>query len=379
MRAIDVSPIEIRDYAISYGWTLVKDALKEGLFVLNSPNQDYKQLMFPIELSSPDFNSLTELSISKIAEQTKKSTFDIIEGIREVNDDVISLRYYSESKIVNSLSFQEALESIEATKQMILAAGSSVVNPVLYHKRLSRGEAVELLKKTRFRHTEEGSFILKISCPIQLEAAPVPNLFGDDNVSKPISRKAFEIINQGSFKLLTTVEEDSFAQLLEEQSQLEKPIISYNLCDSLVSLFDDERELPFELKFNWSRAYLNKLPTPQTPSTIKFPYSFKPKLDELKNYFKPESKETADTFFGTVESLNGNEGDDGRRAGEVILALIIESEIVNARINLGAEWYDIAYKAHGQGGGLVKVKGRLLAGKRVRTLEEISIFEAVLK
>jgi hypothetical protein len=378
MRIIDVTSIEIRDYAISYGWTLVKDAIKEGLFVLNSPNMDYKQLMIPIEPNDPNFNSLAELSISKLADQNKKSIFHIFEEIREVNDDVISLRYYSENKIVNSLSFQEALESIEATKQMILAAGSSVINPVLYHKRLGRIEATELLKKTRFRHTEEGSFILKVSCPIQLESAPTPSLFEFES-GKPISRKAFELINNGALKVLQSVEEDSFDQLLEEQSNAEKPIISYNFCDALIGLFDDERELPYELKFNWSRAYLQKLPAPQIQTTVRFPYSFKPKIDELKNYFKPQSKETADTFFGTVESLNGNEGDDGRRCGEVILALIIDSEIVNARVNLSTEWYEIAYRAHGQGGGIVKVKGRLVPGKRISTLDDVSIFDHVMK
>lgn len=379
MNKIDVSAYEIREYAISYGWKLVKEALADGLFVLNSPNNDYTQLIFPKDDSLNEYQEMARLSINRLSEFYKKPLHIITEDIREVNEDVISLRYYSADKIVNSLSFHEALESIEATKQMILAAGSSVVNPVLYHKRLARVEAVELLKKTRFRHTEEGSFILKVSCPIQLEAAPAPSLFGDYDVSKPISRKAFEIINQGASKLLATVEEDSFSQLLEEQKQSEKPIISYNLCDSLVCLFDDERELPFELKFNWSRAYSSKLPAPQLPQTIRFPYSFKPKLDELKNYFKPESRETTDTFFGTVESLNGNERGDGRRAGEVILALIIEGEIVNARVNLDMNQYEIAYKAHGQDGGLIKVKGRLLPGKRARTLDEVLLFEAVSK
>jgi hypothetical protein len=113
--------------------------------------------------------------------------------------------------------------------------------------------------------------------------------------------------------------------------------------------------------------------------SIKFPYSFKTKLDELKNYFKPGNKETSDTFFGSVESLNGNEGDDGRRSGEVILALIIEGEIVNARVNLDSDWYEIAYKAHGQGGGLVKVTGNLLPGNRIRSLNEVSIFSIVSK
>lgn len=293
MRNIDVSPIEIRDYALSYGWTLVKEALKEGLFVLNSPHKDYKQLLFPQAPDSPDFDTLAKLSIHKIADQTKKTADSVIEEIREVNDDVISLRYFSEHKNVNSLSLQETIGSIEAIKQMILAAGSSVINPVLYHKRLTSLEALELLKKTRFRHTEQGSLALKISCPVQLEMVPQIILPGNMSVSRPMSRKAFEIINFSALKLLNTVKEDGLAELLEEQKQAEKPIISYNFCESIVNLFDDETELPFELRFQWSRKYLNELPGPQVPSVIRFPYSFKPKLNELKNYFKPAPKEHA--------------------------------------------------------------------------------------
>ncbi|HEY9116211.1 MAG TPA: hypothetical protein VIN11_00210 [Roseivirga sp.] len=379
MNRIDVTPLEIRDYAISLGWVLVREALKDGLFVLNSPRKDYKQLIFPIEYESRDFNSMGELAIMKLAEYHNKPFLYVLEDIREVNEDVISLRYYSENKIVNSLSFQETIESVEATKQMILAAGSSVVNPVLYHKRLSRTEATDLLKQTRFRHTQEGSFILRISCPIHLESQPNPLLFDEGGVIKPISRRAFELISNASNEIITAVEQDSFDELLESQTQSESPIISYNFCDSLVNLFDDERELPFELRFNWSRSYASKLPTPQSPSIVRFPYSFKSKVDELKNYFAPQDKEATDTFIGTVESLNGNEGSDGRRSGEVILALLIDSSIVNARVNLNAENYDIAYTVHGIGGGFVKVKGRLLPGKRVRVLDDVSVFEAVEK
>ena len=278
MNMIDVTPIEIRDYAISYGWTLVKDAINEGLFVLNSPNMDYKQLMFPIEPSNPNFKDLAELSISKLAASHNQTAFQVIEAIRDVNEDVLSLRYYSEHKAVNSISFQEALGSIEATKQMLLAAGCSIVNPVLYHKRLGRTEALEFLKKTRFRHTQEGSFILKVSCPIQLEAPLLSETLLNDS-AKPMSRKAFELINMSAIKVLHAIERDDFDALWEEQAHAEQPILSYNFCDSLVSLFDDERELPFELKFNWSRAYMHKLPLLSSHSVVRFPYSFKSKIE----------------------------------------------------------------------------------------------------
>lgn len=378
MKKVDVSTIDIRDYAQSFGYTLVKEAIKDGLFVLNSPDNDYKQLIIPTEPIN-DSDEMSYTAISKLSEKLSQSYFKTLEEIREVNDDVISLRYYSDIKIVNSLSFHEALESIEATKQMILSAGSSAVNPVLYHQRLSRSEAVELLKKTKFRHTEEGSFILKVSCPIQLESAPVPTLFGIENENTPISRKAFEIINESAIKLLSTIKLDNFDELFEEQQKLEKPLISYNLCDSLVKLFDDERELPFELKFGWSRGYIHKLGLPQIPNTINFPYSYKSKLEELKSYFIPEKNDTIDTFFGSVESLNGNEGNDGRRLGEVNLSLLIDNEAVKCRAILNTNDYQTAYKAHGQGGGMIKVKGKLVIKTRSKNLEEITFFELISK
>lgn len=376
---IDVTPIEIRDYALSYGWVLVKEALKDGLFVLNSPKQDYTQLIFPIEPDDELSNDRTVLAISKLAEYIGRSIFHTIEEIREVNDDVISLRYYADNKLVNSLSFNEALESIEATKQMILAAGSSVVSPALFHKRLARTEATELLKQTRFRHTEEGSFILKVSCPIKLEAPSAPVLFQDMAGGKPVSRKAFELIQKAAEKIVTAIEEDTVPELYAEQSEAESPIISFNLCSSLSSLFDDERELPFELGFHWSRGFVHKLPPPDVPPKIKFPFSFKPKLEELSSYFTPISEEAVDTFVGSVESLSGNEGPDGRRSGEVVLALFIDSDVVNARVNLDADQYEIALNAHKEPGALIKVAGRLHPGKRVRSLTDLISFEKLEK
>lgn len=380
MNKIDVNPIEIRDYASSHGWTLIKEAVKDGLFVLNSPNDDYKQLVFPIDGNSREFDSMAELAINKIAEYVKKPVFKAIEEIREINDDVITLRYFSESKIVNSLSFQEALESMEATKQMILAAGSSVVNPTLFHKRLARSEAVDLLKSTRFRHTEEGSFILKISCPIQLESSPVMSLFGEEEAQKPISRKAFEIINRSANKIIESISADTIQELFSEQKASSNPLISYNLCDAMINLFDDERELPFELNFNWSRAYTRILKEPDCPKSVKFPYSIKTKLEDLKSYFQPEVRDTSDTFFGSVESLNGNLGDDGKRSGEVSLRIYIDGDMINARANLDTNSYEKAYLAHGiEGGGFVRIKGVLRPGRRVRLLTDITNFDIVPK
>ena len=119
------------------------------------------QLIFPKDGSDSFFQEMARISLNKLAKLANLSLQKIIEKIREVNDDVLYLRYFSENKNINSISFEEAFDAISATRQMILSAATSVVAPALHHPKLNCNEAQELIKKTRFRHTEEGSFIFK--------------------------------------------------------------------------------------------------------------------------------------------------------------------------------------------------------------------------
>lgn len=373
MEKVDVSSIEIRDYAQSLGWSLVKEALKDGLFVLDSPKQDNTQLVFPKDSADANFQELANNSLKRISEFYRKCISQIVDEIREVNDDVINLRYYSDNKVVNSISFEEAYEAISATRQMILSAASTVVNPRTFHPKLNRTEPQDLIKKTRFRHTQEGSFIIKVSIPF--EPTQLTNTLFDLLPDAPIGRQTVEVISQSSKEIIDSIDSNSIFDLSKSQIGMEKPIISYNFCESLIKIFDEERQLPFELIFNWSRASLIGNAAPTVPSKIAFPFSYKNKLEELKGYLAPKKKELADIFYGTVESLNGDTGQDGHRSGEVVFALLIENELVRARANLNVEQYQAAIRAHEKGGAYVMIKGILNRQTRVGVVDNISDFK----
>jgi len=376
MEKVDVSSIEIRDYAQSMGWELVREALKDGLFVLNSPNGDNTQLIFPKDSNDNEFSEMAFMGLKRLSDYYRKNVINLVEEIREVNDDVISLRYYSENKIVNSISFEEAFEAIAATRQMILSAASSIVNPTIYHPKLNRTEPQELIKKTKFRHTQEGSFIIKVAIPFEPLNRPDNLLpFVSDHFEKPIGRQAVELISMASKEIIETIDSNTIPQLYQQQLELDKPFISYNFCDSLLKIFDEERELPFELIFNWSRTSLLSNAIPKVPSRITFPFSYKGKMEELKGYFAPKMKELTDTFYGTVEALNGEIGIDGFRSGEVIFALLIETEIVRARASLNSEQYKIAIRAHERVGAYIMIKAKLNQQARGGTLDYIVDFK----
>lgn len=374
METVDVKALEIRDYAICQGWKLVKEALKDGLFVLNSPADDFTQLIFPKDDSAPEYQEMAAIALNRLSKFHRIHVHKLAEEIREVNDDVIALRYFSDNKTVNSISFQEALDSIDATRQMLLAAASSAVNPVIFHPKLNRTEAQDLVKKARFRHTEEGSFILKISIPSEL-TLPQNNSPFEAPLEKPFSRQAIEIINKSSVSLVENIESDTIGELYESQVQSASPFLSYNFCDAVSKLFDEERELPFQLIFNWSKASALKIPIPQLPQRVTFPFSQKSKIEEIRGYFAPKKNDLQGTFVATVETLDGTIGENERRSGLVVLSVLFENEIIKARVNLSSDFYDAAIQAHRSGSTYIEVTGILKRNKRSHSIEEISQFK----
>lgn len=375
MNRVDVTAFEIRDFARSLGWNIVREAVLDGLFVLNSPDKDGTQLIFPKETSDDKFDEAATVTINRLAEFYKTDYIRILECIREVYDDVFYLRYYSDVKNINFLLFENALKTIEAARQIILSAASSVVHPSIYHPKLTRTEPLELIRKTKFRHTQEGSFVLKISCPIELQSGGV-HLFGED-YSTPFGRKTFSLINESALELLNTIESNNEERFIEEQLKSENPIISYNFCDAMSNMFDENVGLPFELLFNWSRHSLNKIPTPKLNQRVRYQYEYKNKIDDIKVYFKSESLPLKETFIATVESLNGDTGEDGRRFGDVRLNILIGSSVVTAKVTLNAEQYLIAHESHITQGSYIMVSGTLLPGKLVRVLDSITDFKII--
>ena len=369
MSTLDVTALDLRDYAISYGWELVKEALNDGLYVLNSPRHDDSQLIFPIDLAKDV--RLTEVSLERLREFTGKKLFRILEEIREVNDDALSIRYFSETKSISSMLFSDALQTFEATKKLLLSAGSSVVAPSSFYPRLSRTEPNDLLKKTKFRHTEKGSFILNISCPLDFSATVTPSLFED--VSVPYTRSTFKLINQACFYIATAVSEGEQDEFIGKQLSSDTPIVSSNFCDALSELFDEQRELPLDIGFTWSRASLKKIPAPQLPHALHFPFEFKQRIEYIRDGLKPAKQEITDSFFGTVESLDGDNNNDGKREGPIRLRLYMPDGEINAKAVLLPDDYQIAIDAH-RDTTLISIKGKLLPGKQSWVIKDISDF-----
>jgi hypothetical protein len=243
-----IASTDLRDFAKSLGWQLYSPAVEDGLYVLSHPQYSKRQLVFPINSDAPDYGDAVEISINKLAETSGNAVSVILARIDEVKDDTLRFR------IIDSLNGQKyiplsyAATAINGAKELFLSAACSVLKPQYHHPRLSRSEALQLIDRSKFRHTESGSFVLNISSPVNAVEYQ-GNLFEE---IMPFARQTTLTINQGLTKLVTAIQTDTLYKLIEEIKEDPKPELSSNFCKAITSFQEEHEEFDLFVDFNWA-------------------------------------------------------------------------------------------------------------------------------
>lgn len=259
-----------------------------------------------------------------------------------------------------------------------MASACTVLKPQAHHPRLSRNEAEKFMDAALFRHTQPGSFVLNVSCPVNALEIEAPLLPGE--VDAPFVRRTTWNLNQSLTALVSAIEADTLDKLVEETKKSATPTISANFCEAL-TLFDDERlKNSLVVSLNWASVIPWPIGITTPTSSTRVQHDYFPRIEEVRRELRKTEEVADDTFVGTVEQLNGLIGPDGRRAGEVILSVLLkESEMVRVRINLNPDQYAVADKAHMTNGSYVKATGRLHPGRQPRLISDIQNFDIIAK
>lgn len=151
-------------------------------------------------------------------------------------------------------------------------------------------------------------------------------------------------------------------------------MISYNICDAVGGFSGSESSL--ELKPQWS---ILRPAAPELLGAVRISYDYFPRFQEIAKELKPKEKDVEDTFIGTVEELEGTLDDEGNRSGDVVLHILVpDGDPIRARVNLDANQYKTADRAHMNGRTpYVKVRGRLRPGNQPQRITNLSLFESI--
>ncbi|OZB55355.1 MAG: hypothetical protein B7X35_09130 [Halothiobacillus sp. 14-56-357] len=369
-----IAPTDLRDYLKAFGWILLEPAMRDRLYVLENSKFPKRQIVFPMDTTAPDYSESLSIIFSKLAEMTGQSQGVMLSKVRSLKEDVLSLRVSFDGND-NSLPLGFAATLVQNTENLLKAAVCTVVRPRIHHPRLSLSEASQFIEKARFQQTERGSFVMKVACPVQaLEVQGTLDLGGNNS---PFVRQVILALRQSLVKLTDAVEADTLDKLVEELKVDDAPIISSNLCEAIVAMHDEQMDNSLDVAFDWSVLFATPQKMNQHPVRIQRDYFSR--IEDVRRELRATELHQEGTFIGTVERLDGAIDDDGRRSGDVVLALLLpdEGETVRAKVTLSADDYGKADKAHMTNGAYIQVKGRLLPGRQPRQLRDISLFKLI--
>lgn len=370
-----IAPTDLRDYAKAKGWVLIKEAAKDRLYVLTNPSVSRGQLMFPMDTTAPDYAEAVTLVVEKLAAIECRSPQSVLKSLLEVGDDSIAFKVEAQRSNEQSLPLAFASSVLEGAQQMLLASVCTVLKPQIHHPRLSRAEAQQFIESARFRHTQPGSFVLNVSCPVQSMDVQAP--LYENEPEAPFVRRTTMVLYRSLAKLVNAIETDSLDALVQSEKRTTNPVLSSNFCEALTRLEDRSLKNSVEIDIVWAPSLA--APAGERPiSVVRVQNDYFSRIDEVRRELRAAENQTDDIFIGTVEQLEGEMGLDGRRSGDVILSLLLTEGVqVRARTQLNAEDYAKAYQAHMSERTYIKVAGLLHPGRQPRRLDQVRSFELI--
>lgn len=369
-----IGPTELRDYATALGWAMNREAARHRVYALASARFPGRQLVFPMDETAPDYAESVERAVANLAALEGIDLAEVRKGLLTAGDDALSFRVTTPRHDERSLPLPFVTSMLLGAQQLLLASGCTALRPQRHHPRLSRAEAQQLVEASRFQHTEPGSFVLNVSCPVHAVDVQMP--LPADGIEVPFVRRATLVLYRSLVALVSAIETDTLDELVGGAAEDAVPLLSSNFCEALGRFADAPSQNSVDVRVAWTASVALPEGLPRS-AVVRVQRDYFPRIEEVRRALRPAERHTEDVFYGTVERLDGEMTPDGRRAGEVILSLFSkEGETVRTRASLDADQYLVADRAHMTDRAFVRVAGRLHPGRQPRLLDEIRLFEA---
>lgn len=281
-------PTAVRDFAKSLGWVLVSEAVKDRLYVFNHADKPGRQIVFPLDTAAPDYLEGVTRALVKLGELHKLSLDYVSMAVRNTKDDTLRYSVLSPRLADDSLPLSFATSLLGAAQRMLSSAACTVLKPQPHHPRLSRNEANQLLEHARFGHTEQGSFVVNVSCPIYALETQIP-IQGIDGQEVPFVRMTTLTLKRSLEKLIHAVEADTLDALVAEIKTNEAPELSSNFCEAITHLHDEDIRNDIDIAFAWAVV----APPPEadrTRTSIRIQSSYFARIEEVGREIRPKAR-----------------------------------------------------------------------------------------
>jgi len=320
-----------------------------------------------MEESFDDYAKRLRDVVESLAAFESRPVIEVLNDLVNVDADTLRYRVASPETGRGSIPLMEGIQLLEGARRTILAAACSVVSPVVYHPRMSRTEAQQLLSACHLGQTERGSYSLLVSCPlraVEQDQALVPGV-------EPFTRQTVALLMRSLSRIVGAIEADAVPNVFAEVPQ--EPVISANLCDAILQMRPPDEDSRLDVKVSWATALA---PQALVPSAIRIKHEYFPVIEDISKKLRPAQAPAGALFVGYVVTLGGEPDEDGEMGGEATLAVMHEEQLQFVRVELrGPNWH-VAHAALGVH-GIVRIKGVFHRGARIHRITDITEFSQV--
>lgn len=339
-----INPADLILYLKSHGW-IQKESVYSSLSIWiqkNAKNAEFEVLV-PLETNFVDYALRISETLSVLEIFEGRSASFKYQQLINSSMDVIRIRADSIKTINGTLSLNDSVVLLEASRDLITAAACSTVSPKANYATRKPDKVVEFMNKVQFDHTEKGSFIITISTKIPPSLKISENSDENSSIEEPFERRvmtnlllALEACREASKKALITNDIKPFDAVIEKG-------VSANLCEAIVAISNSSGNDHLDISMEWSLGR----PVPNfTSNKVEFNKEFLPFISEAARTFKEIKPIEEFELKGVVIKLARKERDED---GDVTVFGLLDGQQRRVNIKLEKSIYDIAITAHTEG------------------------------
>lgn len=377
-----IGPSQVTEFLTTRGWQLSKLNSFPELLTFTHQIFGGRQLFLPVNESASDYKDALQILLTKLAVLERKNVAAITGELEctDVRDtssitDGLALRILRTVSNDASIPLSLANAVISETEVVLMAGSCTAENPQHYYRRIDNKISNEIYDRSVFNHTQRGSFVMSVSCPIAGVGEQLG--FGLDPNEWTKSRRAFVSIYRGMRSLTGAINDDRVEQFSDETLASTSPMVSSNFCEALANIVSKDSGDGIKVGFEWS-PYVPLPADISVESPILLTQAMSDGLYLISGALRPKQSPLDDDFIGTVEALRGDVTESGKRAGAVEFSLLLKDGLsIRASAFLTPEQYKLADEAHIGGARYISIAGKLDPHPRVWVFAEIRSFSLI--
>jgi hypothetical protein len=332
-------PLEVVSYLRATGWTQQQDQPDKYSVWSRGGGVAAYEIVVPLTRWRDYALRMSEV-LATLEAVERRSQLEILTDLSLSNADVIRIRTDLQDSGDGTIPLDEAVTLVERTRDALLAAACSAIEPRAYFPSRKFGPALDYVKGVKMGQTERGSYTVTVISKV----APVLRQaeMSTAEIEEPYERRVVTMLGGGIAKIRTAADVAASTGSLESFKEGLDVGVSANLCDALVGMSGEARLVRgLDFSFSWSRT------RPQTQKQIPTHVSISPDslpvIQEAGRVLRETSPREDFELQGIVVKLDRP---IGAQTGLVTVLGFVEDKPHAIKMELGAEDYRQVILAH---------------------------------